>query len=208
MRPPEVDALLTLVSFTRDRTAAMRDDDGDRLLMLTTMRSNNTALAIVHLLELDSTEQAQMLCRSLFEDMTVVHWLVMQEDPAFLVERFFDSRDAIALAEHDFVTDEMRLPHDLPTWLGDLQSRRDELRKSFGTSAQHPWWSIDRDGKRRTLAGVVHAINEHPDFAPRLSGGREPARRRRTRDQRAPRLRAPPERRTRASASQRLLAHQ
>jgi uncharacterized protein DUF5677 len=176
MCPPEVDALLTLVSFTRDRTDAMRDDDdADRLLMLTTMRSNNTALAIVHLLALDSTEQAQMLCRSLFEDMVVVHWLVMQEDTAFLVERFFDSQDAIALAEHDFVTDEMRLPHDLPPSLGDLQSRRDELRKSFGTSAQHSWWGIDRDGKRRTLADVVHAINEHPNFAPRLSGGREPA---------------------------------
>jgi hypothetical protein len=114
MRRPDVDALLTLVSFTRDRTDAMRNESAaERLLMLTTMRSNNTALAIVNLLDLVSTEQAQMLCRSLFEDMAVVHWLVMQEDPAFLVERFFDSQDAIALAEHDFVTNEMRLPHEL-----------------------------------------------------------------------------------------------
>jgi hypothetical protein len=65
MRPPEVEALLALVSFTRDRSDAMRDElAAERLLMLTTMRSNNTALAIVNLLELDSTEQAQMLCRS------------------------------------------------------------------------------------------------------------------------------------------------
>jgi hypothetical protein len=185
VRPPDVDALLTLVSFTRDRGAAMRDEGAaERLLMLTTMRSNNTALAIVNLLELDSIEQAQMLCRSLFEDMAVVHWLVMQEDPAFLVERFFDSQDAIALAEHDFVTDEMRLPHDLPPWLGDLQSRRDELRKTFGTSAQHSWWGIDRNGKTQD------------------------ARRCRTRDQPAPRVRTPPERRPRASAGQRLLALQ
>jgi hypothetical protein len=176
MRPPEVEALLALVSFTRDRSDAMRDElAAERLLMLTTMRSNNTALAIVNLLELDSTEQAQMLCRSLFEDMAVVHWLVMQEDSDFLVERFFDSQDAIAIAEHDFVTTEMRLPHDLPPWLGEIQLRRDELRKAFGTSAQHPWWGCDRDGRRRSLADVVHAINEHPEFAPRLSGGREPA---------------------------------
>jgi len=52
----------------------MRDElAAERLLMLTTMRSSNTALAIDNLLELESTEQAQMLCRSLFEDMAVVH---------------------------------------------------------------------------------------------------------------------------------------
>ncbi|MEA2180926.1 MAG: hypothetical protein QOF69_111 [Solirubrobacteraceae bacterium] len=148
----ESDAILTLVRFMRERhdRDQLRDETpADRLLMLTTQRSTNTASAVANLLSLDAIEQAQMLCRSLFEDMAVMHWLVMQDDADFLIDRFFDSQDAIALYEHEVATREMGFPRELPSWIGDAESRRDELRLTFGIFAQHPWWGA---GKNRVTS--------------------------------------------------------
>jgi len=58
----------------------------------------------------------------------------MQEDSDFIFQRFFDSQDAMAVAEHDFVTTEMRLPHELPPWLGELELHRRELSGGFVSS--------------------------------------------------------------------------
>ena len=109
------EALQALVQFVQEHHAQYVDDDAlDLLLMFTTMRSCNTSLAISNLLVSDCVEQAQMLCRALFEDMVALHWLVMQEDPSFLLERFYGQQEAIVLRQYDYATETMGLPYSHP----------------------------------------------------------------------------------------------
>jgi hypothetical protein len=167
--------LQALIDFDRAHNdTLLRDNDLQRLLLLTTMRSNNTALAVAKLLVDGQIEQAQMLCRPLFEDMAVAHWLFMQADPTFLIERFFDHQDAMMVRDHDYFTGNMRLPYDDRPGLEQAIARRDELVSTFGRHAERSWWAARADGTSIKMSGVVAELENHPEYAPRLHGGDEP----------------------------------
>jgi hypothetical protein len=169
------EALQALVQFAREHHAEYVDDDPfDLLLMFTTMRSCNTALAIANLLVTDCVEQAQMLCRALFEDMVAAHWLVMQEDPRFLLERFYGQHEAIVLREYEHVSGAMGLPYPHPD-LDQALKRRSELKAEFGRYAERAWWESHADGSRANMASVVRELRGFDAYAPRFHGGDEPA---------------------------------
>jgi hypothetical protein len=169
------EALQALVNFVREHGPAYIDEDPlDLLLMFTTMRSCNTALAISNLLVTDSIEQAQMLCRALFEDMVAAHWLVMQEDPRYLLGRFYGQQEAIILREHEHVTGTMGLPYLHPE-LEHALERREALKAGFGRYAERAWWEARPDGSRINMAGVVGQLRTFDGYAPRFHGGDEPA---------------------------------
>jgi hypothetical protein len=173
---PRLDALASLVRFVQEHDEGfIREDVADQLLLLTTMRSCNTTLAVHKLLLTDSIEQAQMLCRPLFEDTVAMHWLVMQEDPTFLIERFFAYQAAQLVREHEYVTSELRLPFpDIPG-LADALTRRTELQDKFGRHAERAWWNARPDGSRIGLAGIISELETHEAYRPRLHGGAERA---------------------------------
>jgi hypothetical protein len=169
------EALQALVLFVREHQAQYIDDEPlDLLLMFTTMRSRNTALAVANLLVTDCIEQAQMLCRALFEDMVAAHWLMMQDDPDYLLERFYSQQEAIILREYDHATGTMRLPYPHPEIDRALQ-RRDEFITKFGRYAERAWWEARPDGSRITMAQVVGELRTFENYAPRFHGGDEPA---------------------------------
>lgn len=171
----EISGLRRLVAFDRAHTGTYpRDTNLQRLVALTAQRSNNTALAVANLLADNQIEQAQMLCRPLFEDMAVVHWLVMQDDPAFLIERFFDHQDAMMLQDHDHFTKSMGLPYGDQPGLERALANRADLVKTFGDYAQRSWWAVRPDGTQLTLAGLVEELQTHQAYVPRLHGGDEP----------------------------------
>lgn len=171
---PRVKALTALVNFVKEHLGAFHyDDAGDWLLGLTTMRSLNTTLAISNLLVWNGLEQAEMLCRPLFEDTVAMHWLVMQPDATFLIERFFDQRDAHDVREHDFVTTELGLPFPETPELANALARRAELREKFGRHAERPWWAARPDGSRITMAEVISEVESFEPYQPRLNILRE-----------------------------------
>lgn len=169
-----MEALRTLVRYGRDHFKEPEDHPVPRLVVLTTMRSTNTALAIANLLADGQIEQAQMLCRPLFEDMAVLHWLLMHDDQSFLIARFFDHQAAILVREHDYYTQEMGLPFSNRPGLNEALARRDELRNTFGRYAQRNWWGIRPDGQPITLPEVIGELEAFEPYATRLNGA-EPA---------------------------------
>jgi hypothetical protein len=69
-----------------------------QLIWATFVRSKRTYEAISHLLGHEFNTQAAMLCRSLFKDMLVSHWLEFNRDDAqWLIDRFFRHRDGMEL---------------------------------------------------------------------------------------------------------------
>jgi hypothetical protein len=139
------------------------------------MRSCNTALAVSNLLVTDAIEQAQMLCPPLFEDMVAAHWLVMQDEPNYLLERCYGQQEAIVLREYDHVNGAMGLPYPENPELARALRRRDELRAEFGRYGERAWWEAHPDGSRARLAEVVAALQTFPGYVPHLHGGAEPA---------------------------------
>lgn len=129
----QLDALQQLIGFVDEQHEDyIRDEPTDKLLLLTTMRSRNTVLSVFNLLVTDSVEQAQMLCRPVFEDMVVAHWLVMQSNPSFLIDRFFRHQDATLVREYEYVTTEMGLPYPEQPGLAEALTQREALIKDFG----------------------------------------------------------------------------
>jgi hypothetical protein len=174
-----IDALQAIIAFADDHASAWsRLTAVDWILALTTMRSVSTAKAVSTLLLSQLVEPAQMLCRSLFEDMVVVHWLLMQDDPGFLVERFFDHADVSALRDYDYFTREMGLPYGDRPGVADALRRRDQLG-SAGTRRDQYWWGARRDGDGVVpglgMASIVKELQTHQPYAPRFHGGDEPA---------------------------------
>jgi len=172
--PADLVALRFLTDYLEEHLPFPEAEDPyQRLQALTAMRARNTVVAVGNGLAGDSTAQASMLCRSLFEDMIVGHWLAVQDDPSFLVARFFDHQDAMAVYEHDYVTQTMGLPY-LGTPIPEALERRDELVRSFGRHAEKSWWGVRPDGKSITIEGIVTVLEDSGSFVPRLSGGHEP----------------------------------
>jgi hypothetical protein len=124
-----------------------------------------------------------MLVRSLFEDMVVAHWLVLNhEDPHWLIERFQRHRDAIALHQE-------RLQRETSWTLGRpvadpaaLRAEKNALGKEFGGEAQFDRWDPrsngDGTGKPIGLRGIAKKLEESAEagglFRLRFAGGQEP----------------------------------
>lgn len=146
-------------------------------------RSARTFKGICTLLRSQLPAQAAMLARSLFEDVVVVHWLVLNEDdPDWLVERFLRQREAIALHQRHRQKETswaMEPPISAPD---DLEDRAEALREEFGNEAQRDWWDPGRKGKgegkavglRKVIRRLEQAAEEHKKFSPRFAGGEEP----------------------------------
>lgn len=140
-----------------------------QIVIATTARATDTFASITRLVADVSPVQGTMLCRSLFEDMVVVHWLVLHdEDPDFLIRRYLDHLDAMRLNEATLRELHGR-PVD-PSDVADLAGREQELRDEFGKYAQANWWGVRRDGSKIGLPGLVDELEGAERFDPRFRG--------------------------------------
>ena len=145
----------------------MMDTHMEQIVGGTAARAQETFYAICQLARNRQTVQAAMLCRSLFEDMVVAHWLVLHEDdPEFLVDRYLDHLDAMRLNE---ATTAARHGVEAPDVSG-LAGRENDLRREFGEYAQRDWWGVRRDGSRITMPEVVTKLEQAERFHPRMGG--------------------------------------
>jgi hypothetical protein len=155
-----------------------------QLIWATFLRSKRTYEAISHLIGHELDTQAAMLCRSLFEDMLVSHWLALNdEDPQWLIDRFFRHRDAMELGrlaiEEDYGWSVgPRLVEVTP----ELRARKNELGQEFKRQARRDWWD-PCDGGRGAgrsigIAGIARILEgaaaNHQRFDPRFAGGEAP----------------------------------
>jgi hypothetical protein len=172
-----IKALQTIIAFADEsRTAWAHQTAVDWILGLTTIRSIATAKAISNLLLTQQVAQAQMLGRSLFEDMVVVHWLLMQDDATFLVERYFEHEDNALIRDHDHFAAQ-GLPYDDRPGVADALGRRGKLGK-VGTRRDQYWWGARLEGDK-VIGGlgmptIVALLQTHQPYVPRLWGGDEP----------------------------------
>jgi hypothetical protein len=145
------------------------DTQVQQLVVGTLDRSLGTLSSITLLIPAGNIVQAAMLCRPLFEDMAVMHWLVLNEDdPDFLIERFLDHLDAMLLLELDTFE---RLGWDQPVELPEeITARRGELRNRFGRYAQKDWWAVRSNGSPLSMPDLLDEIAAAERFHPRLSG--------------------------------------
>lgn len=164
------------------------DTTFQQLVVGTVKRSFDTFTSICGVLYDEKPIQAAMLCRPLFEDVVVTHWLLYNDaDPWWLVERFCRQREAIALYQEKVAirTDWSTGP-PLIADTSKLEARQNELGKEFGGEAQRDWWDpcTEGQGKGRAigLRGVAAILEDaaatHHRFDPRFAGGDEPVLRR------------------------------
>jgi hypothetical protein len=147
----------------------MVDTHMEQILAGTAARASETFWAICQLTRENATVQAAMLCRSLFEDMVVMHWLVLHDDdPEFLVKRYLDHLDAMRLLEAE--THKRHGRPDLAQDVSDLTGREDKLRATYGQHAQRDWWGVRRDGSKAGLPEIVMELEDADRFYPRMKG--------------------------------------
>lgn len=155
-----------------------------QLIWATFVRSKQTYEAVGHLLGHDFNTQAAMLCRPLFEDMLVGHWLELnRDDPDWLVERFFRHREAMTLdqiaieKEYGFGVGPLLVPDTT-----ELRSRQNALGREFKGRARRDWWDPCDKGRgvgspvgAEGLASILEdAAARHRRFDPRFAGGESP----------------------------------
>ena len=182
LRPPLL-AGQALLAFT-ERDLFPLDTPFNRILYGTFMRSRDTFAATYNLLAQGYPVQAAMLVRSLFEDMVVAHWLVLnQEDPDWLTGRFERHRKAIALYQDEL---ERETGWTLGRPLADASKlsgqQRNALQQEFGGDARRDWWDPrkngDGTGKPLGLRGIARRLEESAEggglFHVRFAGGQEP----------------------------------
>lgn len=119
-----LESMEELLVFTKKAVDTWEDEFG-ALVFATVARSGRTFDGICKLLRAGLAVQAAMLCRTLFEDMIVGHWLLYnQGDHEWLVERFLRHREAIAL-------------------------HKERIRDATGSAAMGPPLRVADDVKRR-----------------------------------------------------------
>jgi hypothetical protein len=145
----------------------MVDSHMEQILGATAARAKETFRSMCLLAGEHQTVQAAMLCRSIFEDMVVMHWLVLHDDdPEFLTRRFMDSFDAMRLNEARTAERHGQIPPDV----SDLAAREQQLVKEFGSSAQRQWWAARRDGMPIKMPEVIAELENAERFQPRFKG--------------------------------------
>ena len=171
-----------LLAFT-DSDLFRLDTPFDQILHGTFTRSRDTFAATYNLVAQGYPVQAAMLVRSLFEDVIVAHWLVLNhEDPNWLTARFQRHRDAMTLHQD-------RLQRETGWHLGRtladasaLKTQQNALSKEFGGEAQRDWWDPrsngDGTGDPLGLRGIAQRLEKSAEsgglFRIRLAGGQEP----------------------------------
>jgi hypothetical protein len=133
----------------------------------TLVRSRGTFESIVDLVVESRPLQAAMLSRSLFEDMAVMHWVLLHaEDPHWLLERFARHAQAMRLQAW-----ETQSAYGFDVTIEDeLLEQQDDLRKEFGRFAERDWWGQDRSGERLTMPSLVDKLARAERFNPRFTG--------------------------------------
>jgi hypothetical protein len=164
------------------------DTPFQQLVVGTFARSLATYRGIVSLMLDGLPTQAAMLARSLFEDVIVGHWLVLNEpDPDWLVERFLDHRAAMELHRVRLSNETgWNFPPVTGVDIAEARRRQNELRKTYGREAQKNWWDPGELGRgqgppihlRGVAAVLEDAAASHTRFHPRFAGGDEPMLRR------------------------------
>ncbi|HEV2857899.1 MAG TPA: DUF5677 domain-containing protein [Solirubrobacterales bacterium] len=145
----------------------MVDTHMEQILGATAARAKETFRSMCLLAGEHQTVQAAMLCRSIFEDMVVMHWLVLHDDdPEFLTTRFMDSLDAMRLNEARTAERHGQMPPDV----SDLEAREEQLVKDFGSNAQRQWWAVRRNGTPIKMPEVITELENAEQFQPRLKG--------------------------------------
>jgi hypothetical protein len=120
-----------------------------QLVVATFGRSQSSYRGILSLLLDELPTQAAMLARSLFEDVVVAHWLVFnREDPDWLIQRFHDHRDAMALYQSTLAGETgWRMGEPIVDHPERLKARQNELGKVFKGEARRDWWDPGERGK-------------------------------------------------------------
>jgi hypothetical protein len=137
------------------------------ILSGTAVRAQRTFHAICELVVQDYTQQAAMLLRSLFEDMVVMHWLLLNEaNGDWYAQRLLAHRDAMMLAAER--VDKM-LGWPSRSDVSHLVGRENEL-KQFGDYAQRDWWAYDAKGTKRSLPKLVAEVGQADRFRGRTHG--------------------------------------
>jgi hypothetical protein len=162
-----LDALCAFVASGEHQAGA----GAAQIVTATTARMLESTRAIAGLIHSGLPVQAAMLLRPLFEDMVISHWLVDQGDPEFLVDRFLDQQDAIALHQR-------RLARETGWSVGTpvrpdvsaILERERDLIKTFGRAVTHDWWAIDAEGSRVGFREVLQRLEESPRYVARFAG--------------------------------------
>ncbi len=140
-----------LLTFIEDRIPA-EVQEYQQIVLLIFMRATLTYRATLRLCSSGYVDQAQMLTRSLFEDMVMAYWVA--ENPDDAPERVVDQIDHMRLLRADV---DQQHGGELPKDLQKLEERREELNSRFGRYGQKSW-----SGKNLfdTLTKVEHAFGE------------------------------------------------
>jgi hypothetical protein len=186
--PPPLLACVTLIDVMNATSGFVVDTPLQQLVVSTVARSFSTFTAICGMLFDGLPTQAAMLCRPMFEDLVITHWLVLNDsDPAWLVDRFQRHKEAMALYQQKLAFEtEWALGPSLVNDLDAVKSRQNALFREFGGEAQKNWWDPGSEGRGRGrpigLRGVASLLEdaaaEGRRFHPRLAGGDEPLLRR------------------------------
>lgn len=130
--------LREMVVETRPPRADAKDEPRAILLVIL-QRSIDSYDAIVQLCRVGLPVQALMVARSLFEDMVSGFWLCVDNRQALALQRIREQEEFLVLLSNDVIR---AYPHrfeidadDHP----DLESRRDELKKTFGPHGERTW---------------------------------------------------------------------
>lgn len=166
---PDFEILAVCVDLERaaEEVPKIAADGLPGIISGTAVRAHRTFHAICELVSQDYTQQAAMLLRSLFEDMVVMHWLLLNEaDGEWYAQRLLAHRDAMMLA--------VERVDKLLGWpsradVSHLLGRENEL-KEFGDFAQCDWWAYDSKGTKRTLAKLVAQVGQADRFRGRTHG--------------------------------------
>jgi len=162
----QLEACRAIGTYLDERTLAA-DTEVAQLVIATYERASDTFASMTCLMPPSYTVQGAMLARSLFEDVAVSHWLVLnEEDPDWLLQRFFRHRAAMRLHEARV---RRSIGWDIPD-VSDISDDEDELKTEFGLYAQRDWWGIRKDGTKLSMAALVEILTETSRFQPRLKG--------------------------------------
>jgi hypothetical protein len=187
--PAPLLACVTLIDFMNHVGGRLiADTTYQQLIVGTVSRSFATFTTIVGAVYDEKPIQGTMLCRPLFEDVVVTHWLLYNHaNPNWLIERFGRHKEAMALYQQKLTeqTDWSTGPPLIDN-LDDAKSRQNALFREFGGEAQKNWWDPDKEGEgkgkpiglRGVAAMLEDAAAREELFHPRFAGGDEPLMRR------------------------------
>jgi hypothetical protein len=182
--PAPLLACVTLIDFMNHTGGGLSADTTyQQLIVGTVSRSFETFTTIVGTLYDEKPIQGMMMCRPLFEDVVVTHWLLFNDsDPTWLVERFERQKEAVALHQQK-LTEQTGWSTGPPLVddLDDVKSRQNALFKEFGGEAQKDWWDPGAEsqgkgapiGLRGVAAILEDAAARGSRFNPRFAGGDE-----------------------------------